>query len=553
MAPSPDPAVPARPHAAVSAALALLAVAVLIVHLQRTLLGPGASLLTFDSAEYALAGRELAETGRLMTPFVHPAALHAGQHPPFPLLAGHPLVPVLDAVLFRVAGVRAGLTLVPSVAGCVVLVLAAAWLGFRVARSNTVALAAGLAILLSPWTLRFATEGLSEIPFAALVTLALVVLAGFARRPRPILLGALLGLAHLTRPVLVPMLPAWILGIAWLAPAGARGRTLGLVLLGFAPFAVALALYKAVALGSPLADVGGYLLLASLTPDLAVARLNRMMPPPAPLPFLAAHPAELTHKVLHALPSVLYQVMNQIGRPLTVWFALRAVVRTEAPARPIYPVTIVAAALLALLAAFTVPDPRMVFPLLPAIVVLALDGAWRLMQRARFPAPAAVAVCLALALVTPVPRLFREWRDARTEAPRGVFLESEWRGLGAQLATHLPGHGVVASDAAPWIAWFTHRPVTLVPLAPADLAELARRTDLDAMVLTNEWLIRRPGEEPWLALFEGRARVAGWAESARLRSGRLEAVVLRREGVATGGTGPVRNAELRHDAPRTAG
>lgn len=318
MPPSHDPAARARLHPLVPAALAACSVAMVIAHLQRTVFGPGAAWLTFDSAEYALAGRELAETGRLMTPFVHPATLHAGQHPPFPLLAGHPLVPVANAALFRIAGARPELTLVPAALAFVLLVTATAWLAFRVSRASGVALAAGLAVMLSPWTLRFASEGLSEIPFAALVTIGLALLADFPERPRPVALGVVLGLAHLTRPVLVPMLPAWALGIVLLAPPGARVGALGRTLLGFVPFGLALVAYKALALGSPFADVGGTLVLASLTPDLVVARLNRMMPPPEALPYLMAHPDQLLHKVLRSLPSLGYQVMDRLGRPFAL-------------------------------------------------------------------------------------------------------------------------------------------------------------------------------------------------------------------------------------------
>jgi len=528
-----------------------------LAYLQRMVFATGASLLTFDSAEYALAGRELAETGRLMTPFVHPAALHAGQHPPFPLLAGHPLIPIANAVLFRLGGARPELTLVPGALALVLLVIATARLAFHVTRESALALAAGLTVLLSPWTLRFASEGLSEVPFAALVTLGLVLLGGFPERPRAIALGVVLGLAHLTRPVLVPMMPAWILGVVLLAPAGTRLGALARTLLGFAPFAIALAAYKAIALGSPFADVGGYLILASLTPDFAVARLNRMMPPPAVLPYVMAHPGELVHKVLRALPSTGYQVMDRLGRPFAALLALRVIRPGDRPGRELTGVVLVAAALLGLLAALTVPDPRMLFPLLPAFAVLALDQAWRILRALRAPARLGLALCLGLALAVPLPGLLRDWRaPGASAATRSVFLEREWRGLGAPLAALLPDRGVVASDAAPWIAWGTRRAVTLIPLGPDDLAELGRRTDLGAVVLTNEWLIHRPGEERWLEVFEGRATPAGWTRTARLRSGRLEAVVLRPGAPDSGApvlqphAGGVRDAEPRHGGSR---
>src|SRR5207248_9329909 len=111
------------------------------------------------------------------------------------------------------------------------------------------------------------------------------------------------------------------------------------------------------------ADVGGTLLLASLSPDFAVARLNRMMPPPPVLPWLAAHPQDVLRKVLRALPSLSWQGMARLGRPFAALLAVRALAPDERPGRGIYLTVLTGAALLALLAAFTVPDPRMLFPL----------------------------------------------------------------------------------------------------------------------------------------------------------------------------------------------
>src|SRR5262249_10341416 len=56
------------------AALAAVAIALAIVQLDACVLAPDAARFTFDSAEYALAGRTWLESGRLATPFVHPSA-----------------------------------------------------------------------------------------------------------------------------------------------------------------------------------------------------------------------------------------------------------------------------------------------------------------------------------------------------------------------------------------------------------------------------------------------------------------------------------------------
>src|SRR5213078_4146685 len=95
------------------AGLAAFAIAVLVIHLDLIVRRTGAALMSFDSAEYALAGRALARTARLTTPFAYPAQLPGIPGPPFPLVAGHPLVPLLDAVMFAIGGARPMLTLVP--------------------------------------------------------------------------------------------------------------------------------------------------------------------------------------------------------------------------------------------------------------------------------------------------------------------------------------------------------------------------------------------------------------------------------------------------------
>src|SRR5882672_9148664 len=236
--------------------LAAAALVLAIVHVRVSVLAPDAARFSFDSAEYALAGRTWLETGKLATPFVHPAAAAISPGPPYPLVAGHPLVPALDAVAFFVVGRTTFATLFPAVLAYVVAVLCTAWLALGLSGSRLMAIGAGAAFAVSPWALRFASEGLSEMPFAALLTAALALLWEMPVRPKPLLLGVVLGLAHLTRPVVVPILPAVILGIVWLSPEGRTLRTLLLFAATFLPIAALTALYKWAATGSALTDVG---------------------------------------------------------------------------------------------------------------------------------------------------------------------------------------------------------------------------------------------------------------------------------------------------------
>lgn len=516
-------------------ALAAAAGALALAHARVTVVGPDAARFSFDSAEYALAGRDWIETGRLTTPFVHPAALGASPGPPYPLIVGQPLVPALDAIAFALLGQDPLVTLLPSVLAYVVTVLLVARLTLAFAGSRVAAVGAALAFAVTPWTLRFASEGLSEMPFTAILTAAFLVLWRLPERQRPWLLGVLLGFANLARPVAVPLLPAFALGLLALAPRGRTAACAVRALLAFAPLAALTALYKWVAVGTPFAEVGGYLLLTGASPEFVVARLNRMTPPPDALEWIREHPGEWAAKLAHNVRSVSYGAWWRGGRwpgALAALACALALACGQSRERGFVLAFALAALLLTGLASATVADPRMLFPLLPVAAALGFAGLTRVSEALGHGRRGVVALAAAAAILLGLLPLAREWRQALAGGltGRSEFHEREWRGLGLGVRPLLPGGGLVASDAAPWVAWFARRPVTLVPLAPRDLVDGPGRLRPAAVVLTNEWLISRPGEEAWKALFERREPPPGFGFAGHVRSGRLEAVVFRRIG-----------------------
>src|SRR5689334_21553522 len=125
--------------------LAAFAAALAWVHIRIVVLGPDAARFSFDSAEYALAGRAWLETGRLVTPFVHPASLGASPGPPYPLVVGHPLVPALDALAFALFGRDPLVTLVPAGLAYVACVLLVARLSLALCGRALPAVAAAIA------------------------------------------------------------------------------------------------------------------------------------------------------------------------------------------------------------------------------------------------------------------------------------------------------------------------------------------------------------------------------------------------------------------------
>lgn len=516
------------------ATLALGAAVLAWLHESLTIVRPDAARFTFDSAEYALAGRAWLETGRLVTPFVHPAMLGNALGPPYPLLVGHPLVPALDALAFALTGVTPGATLLPAMVAYVITVLLTARLALGLTGSRAAACATAAAFAVHPWALRYATEGLSEMPFAALYTAALVVLHEHARRPRPVLLGALLGLAHLARPVAVPLLPAFALGLVLLTPWSQRRRALLFATASFAPFALLVAGYRWSATGSPFADAGSYLLLTGVDPAHVVSRLNRMAPPPDALAWISAHPQAWLHKLARNLRTLTTGAAWLAGPLLAGAASLTAVLvalRGEARARAFVLSLGAGVAVLTSLSAATVADTRMLFPFLPVACALAFTGLTRAAEGAALGRRVTVAAVVAVAGLGAALPLAREWRAALAHPTpaRGAWHEHEWRGIGLGVRPMLPGAGLVASDAAPWIAWFARVPVTLVPLAPAALLDGPVRLRPDAVVLTNEWLVAQPGEEAWRTLLEQRTPPPGFVFAGHVRSGRLEAVVFTRE------------------------
>ncbi|MBI5711685.1 MAG: glycosyltransferase family 39 protein [Candidatus Eisenbacteria bacterium] len=316
------PHVPSRLPPVALALLLLFALAALLVQLELTVRRPGRGLMSFDSAEYAVAGRELARTGRLATPFALPVMIHALGPAPFPLLVGHPLVPLADAALFRLAGERPVVTLLPPAVAFLAIVWLTALIALSVSGSVGVALAAGMAMALSPPALFFAADGVSELPFAACWTLALLLLMRLPERPRPVALGIALGLAHLARPVLGPLLPVWLAGVWLLLPRPHRGRRLGLFLAAFVPFAAALLAYKRFAAGSALADAGPFLLLTHLQPGFTPHQMPGMMDLPSPLGFLAAHPLALPHKMVVHGARMLAPALQLASPAVTLLFVL---------------------------------------------------------------------------------------------------------------------------------------------------------------------------------------------------------------------------------------
>jgi hypothetical protein len=506
------------------------AAAVLAVHVELLVRRPDRQRVTFDSAEYAIAGRTWARTGRLGTTFVLPHESRAPARPPFPLVLGHPLVPALDAIVFRVMGLRSDATLVPSALAYLALVVLVLGLARALGAGLATAVVAAGAVAVSPHILHFAVEGLTELPFAAALVAAMILLAGAGSGTRALTLGTVLGLAHLTRPVMVPMLPVWLAALAATTAPGRRVRDVALAVAAFAPFAVGLALYKLAAAGSPFADVARYNLLIGLDPAWTHERVQCLVDPPAPLPQVFAHLPALAAKLRRALPAMAYALFAQAGPSGAIGGAALAIAAVRGRERALAIATLALGAIMVVLISLTVPSTRYLLPLLPLVIVAAVVAIDRLARALRMPAVTGPVIAALLVALTTGHDLARDWRWAaqRPFRDRGTFTESEWQAAGERLANVLPPGTMMACDAGAILAWYADRPAVLLPGQPADLAVLGARLPVDAVVLTNEWLLERPGFEAWKAVAAAPGTLAGWRHVATVRAGGLRAVVLAR-------------------------
>src|SRR5258706_6579036 len=83
-------------------ALVLPGVFLWLLHARAWDLGRRSPVMSYDTAQYALAARELAEHGRLATSFALPLELtHRG--PPWPLAVAQPGLVVAEAAIFGLA------------------------------------------------------------------------------------------------------------------------------------------------------------------------------------------------------------------------------------------------------------------------------------------------------------------------------------------------------------------------------------------------------------------------------------------------------------------
>jgi hypothetical protein len=253
-----------------------------MLHADAWGLGGRSPVLNYDSAQYALAARELAAHGRLVTTFALPLELTRHAAPPWPLAVVQPGLVLAEAALFRLTPKTIGyggttfvqlsrpdqrewLALVLPfccfiLIGLLLAVVVSRLLlrhspGLPEGRRLAAAFTVGLAFYLDPEAQHFAAGGFTELPFTLGLLLALAALALGQAPRRPLLFGLLLGVTGTLRANMLWLAPVLALGAMLLAPRGRRLRTLALVLLGYAVPLAPWWFYKWRMFGSPAWDL----------------------------------------------------------------------------------------------------------------------------------------------------------------------------------------------------------------------------------------------------------------------------------------------------------
>ena len=499
-------------------ALALLSagVALWLMHANSRNLGGGADVLGYDAAQYAVAARELAEHGRLATPFALPVELVRANRPPWPLALVQPGLVLAEAGLFRIAG-----TTPPDRAGALVLLLPfLCYLGSALALSfaawsliargapsvpeEEVALAAlsvGLAFLLDPEAQHYASGGFTEMPFTFGLSL---VLAALARGPRmsAFVFGLLLGATGLFRGNMLWLAPAFAAAYAWCSARGAR--SFAVVLAGYALVLAPWWFYKWHAFGDPAWDLSRLSLWDGVQGRtwFSLNHLPQLPDVPQGSDALLA----LQAKAAVNLRALLFEIATG---PRTLWIAglvvaifggagrgaANASFTEVPPATGRGPRAAALAALLALVlgvltAALSVPLFRYVLPARLIAEAAGLVAVWAFLWNMppEWAGPRSKRMmCAALALLALSWGVWQSGRGiqdaARVAADRGIPPRKTFEDLSRALDAGLHPGEPVMSNLGPTLAWYTRRPVLHLAFTPADMEKCRERLPFDEVVL----------------------------------------------------------------------
>ncbi len=528
----------------VSALVMLLVLGVLgtglwMLHAEAWDVGRRSPALNFDAAQYALAARELAQSGRLGTTFALPIDLARQPSPPWPLSVVQPGLVLAEAALFKLAPqrVRIGshdvaqfrradqrewLVLTLSFTS---YLMAACLLALGLVKLLLIhapelpswmrSLACGAAaavLLLDPESQHFATGGFTEMPFTLGLAGAFLLLASGVAPLRPFVFGLALGVAGLFRGNMLWLAPMFATAAASGAPRGRRVRVALLTLAGYALVLSPWWLYKWSAFGNPGWDLSALALWDGVEGRTWFSLVHGTAPPAVP------HGAEaarlLLAKFAHNAPRLLLDAFSGVRVLALASLALTASLRDVPRVLRVAALALLAAfALNLVVAAFGVPQLRYLYParILADVggTIATLALVWRL---GRYGSPernvrALAGIALALFLGWGAWLTNRGLAEAESAAAtRGMPSTLTLFQISIQLDREIPADEPVMSNLGPNLAWFARHPVVHLALTPEDVDACRRLRPFRHVLLafrepSKAWpgwdeLMRAPGEAP---------------------------------------------------------
>ncbi len=477
-------------------------------------LGGRSPILSYDSAQYALAARELAWHGKLATPFALPLDLVWHPASPWPLSAVQPGLVLVEAFIFKIlpaqganagSDPRAWLTLILPFVSYLMLG-AGAVLGMRhlLARYSPESprwvragapASLGLMVMLDPEAQHFAVGGLTELPFTVLLLGGLLGLARGAGPAYPLAFGLLLGIAGLFRANMLWLAPLFAIVSAWCAPAGQRRHVTLRVLVGFVLPLAPWWYYKWRAFGSPAWDLTRFVVWDNVDGRTWFQLYHRPELPSLPTGTEAARllVAKVAGNLARLGPALL-------EGPRGLWLGALAAWLFTRPRRPLAAAAVVALAGLVLnlvAACVSIPWLRYVFPTRVLAEASGLLAVWALVQRLPGAGPRLrAALCvgaavLALGWGTWLTALAQD--EARmTSRERGVPSSRTLTELSVSLNEVLAPGETVMSNLGPALAWQTNHPVIHLAHAPTDVAPSRMLHDFRHILL-----VFRSAERAW--------------------------------------------------------
>ena len=495
--------------------LAMLAGAILwYAHAVAWDLGGRSPILSYDSAQYALAAREFAWHGRFGTPFALPLDLAHHTTSPWPLSAVQPGLVLVEALIFKLApfqGVpigsdpRAWLTLILPFTSYLMLG-AAGVLGMRHLLASHVfgapfawrvgaPAAVGFMLLLDAEAQHFSVTGLTEMPFTVLLLGALLGLARGAGVSHPWVFGLLLGVAGLFRANMLWLAPLFALGSVWCAPAGRRLRVGFTILAGYALPLAPWWWYKWQAFGSPTWDITRFVVWDQVDGRSWFQLYHRPAPPEVPGGTEAARliAAKIWGNLGRLLPALL-------EGPRGLWLGALVAYLFTRPPRSLATAAAVALAALVLnvlAACASIPWLRYVFPTRVLAEAAGLVALWSLVQRMPQVSTRMRQTVCSFAVVLALgwggwltQRGYTEAHEASLE--RGVPSSRTLTSLSIALNEVLRPNESVMSNLGPALAWQTNHPVIHLSHAPSDVPACRRLHDFRHILL-----VFRSSERAW--------------------------------------------------------